>query len=175
MTHERSTYRERTWAPAWVWVLISGACLLGVAASLYPAFRQAASGGVGGGESLSALGPALIGGGALLFFLTVTSLFLCLDVEVRAGHIFISFGPVNLVRRRIRYSDIESVRPITYRPIREFGGWGIRWRGRTTAWTIRGNQAVAVTLRSGKKVYVGSRFPQRLAGRIEVAMRRAGG
>lgn len=174
MKDERGAYRERTWAPAWVWVVISGACLLATGASFHATFRRAAGGGAEEEVALSALGPAL-GVGVLLLFATMISLFACLCVEVRSGHLFVSFGPVRLVHRRIRYDDIEAVRPVAYRPIREFGGWGIRRRGRTTAWTIRGNRAVAVTLRSGREVYVGSRFPQRLAGRIEVAMRGADG
>ncbi len=168
-------YRERNWAPAWVWVVMAGACLLGVGATLFAVFQHPDPGDIARGDSLTQLGTVLVGGGVLLFFVAMTSLFMCLDVEVRSDHLFISFGPVHLVRRRIRYADIESVRAVTYRPIREFGGWGIRCRGRKTAWTIRGNQAAAITLRSGKVVYVGSRFPQRLAGRIEVAMRGAGG
>ena len=172
MSDGRKVYRERTWAPAWVWVVVSGACLLGVLASWHAAFRQAAPGGVVGGETLAS---ALVGGGVLLLFVTMTSLFMCLDVEVRSDHLLISFGPVRLVRRRIRYTDIESVSAVTYRPIREFGGWGIRGWGRKTAWTIRGNRAVRVTLLSGKEVYVGSGSPQRLAGRIEVAMQGGGG
>ncbi|MDE2973275.1 MAG: hypothetical protein OXU64_00955 [Gemmatimonadota bacterium] len=174
MKDERGAYRERTWAPAWVWVAISGACLLATGSSLHATFGRAAAGGAEEEAALSALGPAL-GGGVLLLFATVISLFACLCVEVRSSHLFVSFGPVRLVHRRIRYDDIEAVRPVVYRPIREFGGWGIRRRGRTTAWTIRGNRAVAVTLRSGRKVYVGSRFPQRLAERIEAAMRGADG
>ena len=74
-----------------------------------------------GPRSLSPDGTVLLAGGILLLFVGFTSLFICLDMEVR------------------------------------------------------GNQAVAVTLRSGKEVYVGSRFPQRLAGRIEAAMRGASG
>ncbi len=170
-----SIHRERTWAPVWVWLVIAGACGLGIGATLFGALQQPDPGDIARGDSLTQLGSALVGGGVLLFFVAMTSLFMCLDVEVRSDHLFISFGPVHLVRRRIRHADIESVRAVTYRPIREFGGWGIRWRGRRTAWTIRGNQAVVVALRSGKEVYVGSRFPQRLAGRIEVAMRGAGG
>ena len=174
MNDERGTYRERTWAPAWVRVVISGACLLGLGASFYEAFQHTAQGAAAiGDDSLSLLGSALVGGGFLLFYVTMTSIFMCLDVEVRADHLFISFGPVRLVRKRIQFADIESAKAVTYSPIREFGGWGIRGWGRRTAWTIRGNQAVRVKLVSGKEVYVGSRFPQRLAGRIEVAMRGA--
>lgn len=164
MKHERGTYRERTWAPAWVWILVWGVCMAAAVATIQGAGR----------EPLSTTVTALTLGAVLLFPLLMTLCFLRFDVEVRADHLFIAFGPLHLVRKRIRYGDMESVEAVTYRPIREFGGWGIRPTGGRTAWTIRGNQAVRVVLRSGKQVYVGSRFPRRLAGRIEPRLRARG-
>ena len=161
MKHERGAYRERTWAPAWVWILVWGACLAVAAATIYSADRG----------TLSTTATALTLGAVVLFPLLMTLCFLRFDVEARADHLFIAFGPLHLVRKRVRYGDMESVEAVTYRPIREFGGWGIRPTGRKTAWAIRGNQAVRVVLRSGKQVYVGSRFPRRLAGRIEPRLR----
>lgn len=157
MTREHGVYRERTWAPVWAWVLIWGACLAAAGATIYAAGR----------DPMSTTVLVVTLGAVLLFPLLMSALFLCLDVEVRADHLFIAFGPVHLVRKRIRYRDMESVEAVTYRPIREFGGWGIRPTGGKTAWTIRGNRAVRVVLRSGKQIYVGSRFPQRLASRIQ--------
>ena len=139
-----------------MWVLIWGACLAVAGGTIYSAGR----------DPMSTTALVVTPGAVLLFPLLMSALFLCLDVEVRTDHLFIAFGPVHLVRKRIRYRDMESAEAVTYRPIREFGGWGIRPTGGKTAWTIRGNRAVRVALRSGKQIYVGSRFPQRLAGRI---------
>ncbi len=175
MGDNRVHYREKTWAPLWVIALIWVACLAGVigtAASMTEAVEVAGRNGDGLPGSMVL---ALVGiGVALLLVGSATAAFIRLDVEVRADHIFIAFGPVNLVRKRIHFSDIESVRGLTYRPLLEFGGWGIRWRPGRTAWTIRGNQAAAITLSGGKQIYVGSRHPQRLAGAIQAAMRTAG-
>ena len=168
-----TVYRERTWAPAWAMVALAVAFLLSVGSLVNTLFQHGVLGQPMPDESLSPLGVVLLASGVLIFFVAMTSLFMCLDVEVRSDHLFVAFGPVHLVRKRIRYSDIESVRGVTYRPIREFGGWGIRPGRGKTAWTIRGNKAVIVTLGSGKEVYVGSRTPQRLAGRVE-AVRRGG-
>ena len=165
-----TVYRERTWAPAWAMVALAVAFLLSVGSLVNTLFQHGVLGQPMPDESLSPLGVVLLASGVLIFFVAMTSLFMCLDVEVRSDHLFVAFGPVHLVRKRIRYSDIESVRGVTYRPIREFGGWGIRPGRGKTAWTIRGNKAVIVTLGSGKEVYVGSRFPQRLAGRVEAAI-----
>ncbi len=167
-------YRERTWAPMWVFALLWTACLAGAAAAGYDLFLQSFD---APGDPSFLLKARLAVGGVLLFPALITLLFLRLDVEVRPDQLFIAFGPLHLVRKRIRLADIETARALTYRPLKEFGGWGIRPRGFRTAWTIRGNQAVKVALKSGNEVYVGSRFPQRLEERIRAAMRagRSGG
>lgn len=167
-------YREQTWAPLWVMALIWVSCGAAIAGTLYSIVDGGLS--VTGDQGLSWPGVgALAGAGVAVFFLlAINAFFLRLDVEVRSDHVLIAFGPVSLIRKRIQLSDIENVRGLTYRPLMEFGGWGIRPRPGKTAWTIRGNQAAAVTLKNGKQVYVGSEHPQRLAGAIQAAMRGAG-
>lgn len=164
---DRSFYSERTWAPPWFWVLIWGACLLGAGFALHELYAES-TGQVAAGTAQrpSAVSLVLVSGFLLVFptFLTLASS--CLDVEVRTGHLFVAFGPLHLIRKRIPYAAVEAVEAVTYRPIVEFGGWGLRFRRGKTAWSIRGNQAARITLSSGKQVYVGSRFPQRLAERV---------
>ncbi len=167
MKAKRARYRERTWAPVWAWLTLGIAFLLSVGRLSYELYGITVLGQSvedGGAGEL-----ALITGGLIVVFALIIGVWMCLNVEVRADHIFISFGLVQLVRKRIWYKDIEGLRPTTYRPFRDFGGWGIRWRGNRTAWTIRGHQAVAVKLRNGREIYVGSMYPQRLAARIEAA------
>ena len=169
MKAKRARYRERTWAPLWAWLTLGIAFLLSVGTLSYELYGITVLGQ--SAEDGRAGELALITGGLIVLFALIVAVWMCLNVEVRTDHIFISFGLVQLVRKRIWYKDIVSVRPTSYRPLRDFGGWGIKWRGKRTAWTIRGNQAVKVTLQSGKEVYVGSRFPQRLEERIRTAMR----
>lgn len=163
MHQQRSGYREQTWAPLWALVITwagSGAAIIGLAYGLMAA--DLSRPGIG---AMAGIAVAIVG------LLTVNACFLRLDVEVRDDHVFIAFGPINLIRKRIHFSDMGTVRGLTYSPLREFGGWGIRPGRRRTAWTIRGNQAVAITLRSDRQIYVGSQYPQRLAGAIRTAMR----
>ena len=168
MNAGRGVYRERTWAPAWAMVLMGVAFVASIGPLLYYGFVQPEPGQPADG--LSVRGSGMLAGGLVIVYCLAFSTFSCLNVEVRSDHLFIWFGPLRLIRRRIRYSDVQRVSAITYRPFREFGGWGIRWRPGKSAWSIRGNQAVNVELRNGKSVYVGSRFPRRLAGRIHAAM-----
>ena len=168
MDTRRAAYRERTWAPAWALVLMGLAVVASIGPLLYFGYGEAELGQLA--DDMSARRAGMLAGGLAIVYGLAFSTFSCLNVEVRSDHLFLWFGPLRLIRKRIRYSDIQRVSAITYRPFREFGGWGIRWRPGKSAWSIRGNRAVNVELRNGKSVYVGSRVPQRLAGRIEAAM-----
>src|SRR4030042_5678508 len=64
----------------------------------------------------------LIGIGLPLLFL-----FIMLVVEVRRDGLYYRFYPFHLSFHSIPYREIKTVEARTYRPIREYGGWGIRY------------------------------------------------
>lgn len=74
--------------------------------------------------------------------------------------------------KTIRLADIESSEARDYRPIREYGGWGIRWRpGGGTAWNAHGTRGVQLVLTGGKRVLIGSQRADELADAIDRARR----
>ena len=80
------------------------------------------------------------------------------DTEVR-----LAWGAAELIRKRIPFSEIRGARAVTYSPLAEFGGWGIRWSAKgKSAWTTRGNRALRLELADGKALYVGSDRPERI-------------
>lgn len=72
--------------------------------------------------------------------------------------------------RRIPFAEITEVRVVTYRPIRDSGGWGLRF-GRFEGaparfYTARGNRAVFVRT-PARNYLIGSQDPARLLNAIE--------
>lgn len=169
---ERPVYVERTWAPAWFLIVMWAACLVGVASMSWGVYSQEMLDRPFGNNP----GPTWILVGSAGLFLLIPlgiTVFGCrLDVCVWNDRVTAAFGPLTLFRKTVAYGDIHAVDAVTYRPICDFGGWGIRFRPGRTAWTIRGNRAVCMSLASGKDFYVGTRFPHRLAERIQVAKQR---
>ena len=167
----RPVYREQTWAPPLLWVIVWGSCAVAwfsITAAFAPEL-------FGGRVPESQPPTTTVYRGttvALIAFPTVfTWLFARLDVEVWSENVVLLFWPARLIRRHVRLEDVIEVEPVTYRPIRDFGGWGVRVRGRKSCWNMRGNRAVRLVLQDGREVYVGSRHPQRLAERIRTAQR----
>ncbi len=72
--------------------------------------------------------------------------------------------------RRVPLSEIASVVVRDYHPLRQFGGWGLRFGlRRSRAYTMAGNRAAVLTLKDGRDVYLGARDVDELAQAIETA------
>jgi hypothetical protein len=92
-----------------------------------------------------------------------------LSVELFTDGVRIVFRPF-FVRRTIALNDIAEAAVRDYRPIREYGGWGIRWRPhKGMVYSVSGNRGVQIALKNGNKILIGSRQPEALVGAIECA------
>jgi hypothetical protein len=83
-----------------------------------------------------------------------------LMVEVHNDHILIRYYP--FLTRTIPFSDIKQYQARTYRPIREYGGWGVRGWGNRRAYNVSGDQGVELELQNGQQIMIGSQKPAEL-------------
>lgn len=95
-------------------------------------------------------------------------------IRVDAERLLAQFGFLGWPAQRIPLEQIERARAVTYRPILQFGGWGIRtgrFEGeRTSVYTVRGSTGVLLELEEERRVsgfrtkrfLVGSLEPERL-------------
>ncbi len=89
-----------------------------------------------------------------------------LTTEVGAEGLWIRFVP--FTRRFIGLQDIRSFMVREYRPIRDYGGRGVRWSPKHgMAYIVSGNRGVLLELRDGGRVLIGSRKPELLASVLE--------
>lgn len=92
-----------------------------------------------------------------------------LRIQVTRSTVVASFGTFGWIRKRIPLDDIQEMEAVRYGPIRDFGGWGIRfsWTDPSKrAWTIRGDRALRLRLADGTDFHLGCAHPQRLMERI---------
>jgi hypothetical protein len=88
-----------------------------------------------------------------------------LVVEVRGDGLALDFWP--LTRCRIAFRDIVRVEPCRYRPLREYGGWGVRRGPGGSAYNVSGNRGVRLYLSDGTRLLIGSQRERDLAAAIE--------
>lgn len=89
-----------------------------------------------------------------------------LKVEADEEGLEIHFFPIK--KLWIPYTAMERVQSREYRPLREFGGWGVKysWDGKVKSFTMEGKRGVEIFLRDGTRILVGSRRSDELADQI---------
>jgi hypothetical protein len=111
----------------------------------------------------------VIGLGLLMLFFIFL---LHMTTAVTHANVHVWFGWMPYYRRSLVIGAIRSVDVVTYRPIRDFGFWGIRsGRDGERALIARGNRGVRIELSDGSKLLIGSQQPELLAAAIDRALR----
>jgi hypothetical protein len=140
----------------WMWVVV-----LAVAAFMWVGFvTQIVLGQPYGSKPMP---DALMWAFTLLFGLGLPAFFVALRLltEVFADRLVVGLAP--FPRRTIPLADIAEAQAVTYRPLADYGGWGVRRAGsRGTAYNASGDRGVQLVLRDGRRVLVGSQRPQEL-------------
>jgi hypothetical protein len=85
-----------------------------------------------------------------------------LITEVRDDVLEVRFRGL-FVRRVIPLAEIRNFEARTYRPIREYGGWGVRSGAGGMAYNVSGNRGVDLRLTDGKSLMIGSQRPEEFA------------
>jgi hypothetical protein len=88
----------------------------------------------------------------LLFFL-----FMRLDTNIDETSISVSMSPFG--SRKIAWKNVEKAYVRKYKPLMEFGGWGIRYGfgSKGMSYSVGGNQGLQLELNNGKKVLIGTK------------------
>lgn len=105
----------------------------------------------------------LLSGVLLPIFFFVTEL----RTRVTEDGLYVKYFPIH--RKWLFFSTVESesFKKTRYRPILEYGGWGIRIRFNKKAYSISGNMGMKLTLPNGKSLLVGTQKPDEFESAIQ--------
>jgi len=171
MTKANSTYplyqETQYFRQVWLWALVLFISLL----SLYGAFQQLflrqPFGNNPAPDSLMVV-LAIIFGIVLPLFMYKTNL----TIEVRSDGLYFRYFPFHLSFHRIASEEIMRYEACTYRPIKDYGGWGIRFGRKGKAYNVSGNRGVKFEFSNGKYLLIGSQKPEELAEALSAALGR---
>lgn len=93
--------------------------------------------------------------------------------EVRKDGLYVRFYPFHRSFKRFPFEIIQNYEVLTYNPIRDYGGWGIRHGFKGNAYNMAGNRGVLFEFADGKKVkklMIGSQIPEKLSEAIRKAI-----
>jgi heme/copper-type cytochrome/quinol oxidase subunit 4 len=91
-----------------------------------------------------------------------------LETRIDEAGITLRFFPFQRVYYYVKWSEIKSIQLRKYKPIREYGGWGIRFSfTEGKAYTIKGDEGIQLVLNSGKKFLIGTQKTKELRNYLE--------
>jgi hypothetical protein len=158
-------YREvQRFRQPWLWLLIAG--IFGV--TVWSFVQQIVLGSPFGQNPAPDTVMMVI---ALVFGIAFPVLFLVgnLTVEVRGDGLYYRFFPFHWSSHRISAETLAKYEVQTYRPIRDYGGWGIRYGRSGKAYNVSGNRGVMLELSDGSRLLIGSQKPEELVNAINLA------
>jgi hypothetical protein len=150
----------------WLWALLIVTIISVVLLFGYGMIKQLVYGEAWGERPMSDSALLVVGTVTIAFVAGLAYLFyqLRLITELRPGGLYLRFYP--LTRRVIPFEHIKSCRARTYRPIREYGGWGIRFGFKGNAYNVSGNRGVQLEFHKGRPLLIGSQRADELAAAI---------
>ena len=94
--------------------------------------------------------------GLVLILISVFFYFLELRVKVSKHEVQYQFFPLHLNSYCIKLEEIERIEAIKYKPLGDYGGWGIRYGFKGKCYNVKGNLGVKVYLKKGSYILFGS-------------------
>lgn len=164
--HEVQQFRQGL-----IWILLLLTALFVVILFGYGMFKQFVLDQAWGNRPMSDTVLAIVGSVSILFVVGITYLFYVLKLitEVRNDGLYIRFFPLS--HQIIPFDNIKKCEVRKYSPIREYGGWGIRWGRKGKAYNVSGNRGVQLELLEGKPIRIGSQRPEELGRAINMQMK----
>ncbi len=93
-----------------------------------------------------------------------------LTTRVSSDGIRVRFVPFHFKEQFYPWDSIESAQVRTYSPLREYGGWGIKYgfNGQGKVYNVSGNQGLQLIFKSGEKLLIGTKKPDEIQAAVRL-------
>jgi len=149
----------------WIWLLIAVCCGIWI----WQFVQQIIMGKPFGNNPMSDLGVILTG----IFPILVLLLFRLLKLETLIDEegIKCRFMPFQRKYKTFLPLDIAKYEVKKYNPLMDYGGWGIRYGRKGTAYNVRGNIGLYLELKNKKNFLIGTQTPDSIRYGVEKLMK----
>lgn len=144
----------------WIWILLSALSII----FMMGAFQQIVLGEPWGNKQMSDANMYVF----VLFFLGINLLFWVMKLKTDITEEAISMHFFPFLKKTIPWSEISEAKVVDYGFV---GGWGIRiWTRYGTVYNVRGRMGLAITLKNGKKMVIGTQQASFLSAALETVV-----
>ena len=155
---------EQRFRQPWLWGVLGGSALLTAALLGWGAFVQLVLGQPWGnrpmpdGMLVVTLAIIAVVYGGLLWLCWAA----CLRTEVWQDHLSVRFYPFHSTPKEIPFASIRRWEVVRYSPLRDYGGWGVRYGAKGMAYNVSGDRGLQLELAGGDQLLIGTQRPDDL-------------
>jgi hypothetical protein len=155
---------EQKFNQAWLWITLFISFVFTLGTMAHGINRQIIHGIKFGNNPMSNKALVLTFVFVLLACLAVVILLRISNLKVIIDRFGIEFRffPFHLHYRKIEWDEVESYEVIKYKPLLDYGGWGIRYGFIGKAYNVRGNMGLKLKLKNGKNILFGTQKAEEL-------------
>ncbi|MEN9729128.1 MAG: hypothetical protein RLZ91_245 [Bacteroidota bacterium] len=148
----KETQRFTQW---WLWLVLMGSW----AAMIYSLFTDKPESGI-----------AYIVSGLIMCGLPILFWQMRLMTRITAEGIYVRFIPFHFKEQFYPWDSIESAQVRTYSPLKEYGGWGIKYgfNGQGKVYNVSGNEGLQLVFKSGEKLLIGTQKPAEIQAAVRL-------
>jgi len=150
MFREGVLYEEKHSMPKWSWIIIILLIFVfwGIVIVQLGLGIQVGNNAMSDGEAIVA---------ALIFGFLIPAMLLLIRGEVKVTNESVIVSLTPLYRKSFEIKSIKKIEQLEIKPLREFGGWGIRWNGAKWGFIMEGNGGVEIITNQNKIFVVSSK------------------
>jgi Na+/melibiose symporter-like transporter len=99
-----------------------------------------------------------------IVIVSIVPLLLLASVHLRIEKegIYIRYFPFHFKPLFFNWSEIDHFELRKYNPLSEYGGWGLKGSKNNRAYNVSGDMGLQITLKSGRKLLVGTANPKKM-------------
>lgn len=147
----------------WLWLIllgINGLFMFGV-------YKQIFNGQQFGDKPMSNNG--LLFATGLTILLTLLFMNFRLETQIKRDGIYVRFFPFHISFKHFSWEKISKSFVREYRPISEYGGWGLRLGlfGKGKAYNVSGDKGLQLEFTDHQKLLIGTKKPKELEATLE--------
>ncbi len=137
---------EQKFTQWWLWLILIPIGVL----PIIGIYKQLTKGEEFGDKPMSDLGLIIFS----IFIFSLLGLFFIMKLKTSIDKNGIRMNFFPFVKKKVNWSEIKNAKVVNYGFV---GGWGIRlWTKYGTVYNMKGNKGLAIELKSGKKILIGT-------------------
>ena len=112
----------------------------------------------------------MAGGMVVTVGIAVLFMVLKLETEVRSDGLYVRYFPFHMKYKKISTGELSEYCAREYKPLREYGGWGIKCGKGGKAYNVSGKRGLQLVFTNGKRLLIGSQKAEELEKAISSIM-----